>query len=120
MLPFQNHFENEISSCRGFQSKVKEEAVALMPEAEFLALPQGQEFLQAQAERSKQQGEVMLHILYMTWPHDDVFVSRARSSSRHRRSAASSKVSCASPGPIRLFGGQTDGPFTQNDRDVRQ
>lgn len=52
----QNHFENEIASCRGFQSKVQEEAVALMPEAEFLASPSGQDHLQKQASR-EQQGE---------------------------------------------------------------
>lgn len=56
LLAAQNHFENEIASCRGFQSKVKEEAVALMPEEQFLSAPQGQDFLREQEERSKQQG----------------------------------------------------------------
>jgi hypothetical protein len=46
----QNHFENEIASCRGFQSKVHGEA-ALMPQEEFLASPNGQEFLQEQARQ---------------------------------------------------------------------
>ncbi|KAF5827904.1 Fms-interacting protein-domain-containing protein [Dunaliella salina] len=53
LLYEKNHFENEIASCQGFQSKVKEEAVALMPEQEFLASSEGQAFLREQEERLK-------------------------------------------------------------------
>mmetsp|Transcript_2276 Transcript_2276/g.5143 ORF Transcript_2276/g.5143 Transcript_2276/m.5143 type:complete len:549 (+) Transcript_2276:1319-2965(+) len=57
LLYEKNHFENEITSCRSFQSMFKEEEVALMPEQEFLASPGGQEFLLEQDERIKHRGQ---------------------------------------------------------------
>jgi THO complex subunit 5 len=42
LLYEQQHYEKEIRSCRAFRSKYSDEQVELLPEAEYLALPEVQ------------------------------------------------------------------------------